>query len=323
MKGLLYYNLQLLQNYSAVAIGDDMENMRKNKVKTGRDTTIMNIIIVIVIGGFCILCLIPFIMMIGSSFETEYNLAHYGYTFWPRKFSLSAYELILKDGQILQAYKVTIFMTVIGTFLSMLMTMMMAYPLSLGKLKGNTFLTFFVYFTMLFGGGLVPTYLLISKYLHMRNSIWVLILPVMFSAWNMFLMRNFFKGVPVELAESAYVDGANDLQILYKIILPVSVPGIATISLFYALGYWNQWYNAMLYIDDSKLYPLQYYIMNILRYTESFKLMAMYTSVNSTELPTTSIKMATTVVTIGPIVFIYPFVQKYFTSGLTVGAIKG
>ncbi len=300
-----------------------MEKIKKNKIKAGRDTTIMNIIIVAVIGGFCILCLIPFIMMIGSSFETEYNLAHYGYTFWPRKFSLSAYELILKDGQILQAYKVTIFMTVIGTFLSMLMTMMMAYPLSLGKLKGNTFLTFFVYFTMLFGGGLVPTYLLISKYLHMRNSIWVLILPVMFSAWNMFLMRNFFKGVPGELAESAYVDGANDLQILFKIILPVSVPGIATISLFYALGYWNQWYNAMLYIDDSKLYPLQYYIMNILRYAESFKLMAMYTSVNSAELPTTSIKMATTVVTIGPIVFIYPFVQKYFTSGLTVGAIKG
>ena len=297
--------------------------MKGSKVKAGKDTIIMNAILVIVIGGFCVLCLIPFLMMIGSSFETEYNLAHYGYTFWPREFSLDAYKLILKDGQILQAYKVTSFMTIVGTALSMHVTMMIAYPLSLDKLKGNTFFTFFVYFTMLFGGGLVPTYLLISKYLHMRNTIGVLIIPVLFNAWNMFLMRNFFKGVPKELAESAYVDGANDMQILFKIILPVSIPGIATISLFYALGYWNQWYNAMLYIDNASLYPLQYYIMNILRYTEAFKLMAMYTSVSTADLPTTSIKMATTVVTIGPIVFIYPFVQKYFTSGLTVGAIKG
>ena len=297
--------------------------MKGSKVKAGKDTIIMNAILVIVIGGFCVLCLIPFLMMIGSSFETENNLAHYGYTFRPREFSLDAYKLILKDGQILQAYKVTLFMTIVGTALSMLVTMMIAYPLSLDKLKGNTFFTFFVYFTMLFGGGLVPTYLLISKYLHMRNTIGVLIIPVLFNAWNMFLMRNFFKGVPKELAESAYVDGANDMQILFKIILPVSIPRIATISLFYALGYWNQWYNAMLYIDNASLYPLQYYIMNILRYTEAFKLMAMYTSVSTADLPTTSIKMATTVVTIGPIVFIYPFVQKYFTSGLTVGAIKG
>ena len=293
------------------------------KIKTGKDTILMNIILVIIIGGFCVLCLVPFIMMIGSSFETEYNLSHYGYTFWPKEFTLDAYNLILKDGQIVQAYKVTVFITIVGTILSMLMTMMIAYTLSLGKLKGKTFFTFFIYFTMLFGGGLVPTYLLISKYLDMRNTIWVLIVPVMFNAWNMFLMRNFFKGIPGELAESAYVDGANDMQILFKIILPVSVPGIATISLFYALSYWNQWYNAMLYIDDSTLYPLQYYIMNILRYADAFKLMAMYTSVSTADLPATSIKMATTVVTIGPIVFVYPFVQKYFTSGLTVGAIKG
>ena len=190
-----------------------------NKIKTGKDTILMNILLVIIIGGFCVLCLIPFIMMIGSSFETEYNLAHYGYTFWPREFTLDAYKLILKDGQILQAYKVTLFMTIVGTVLSMLVTMMVAYPLSLGKLRGNTFFTFFVYFTMLFGGGLVPTYLLISKYLDMRNTIWVLIIPVMFNAWNMFLMRNFFKGIPGELAESAYVDGANDMQIYLKLYM--------------------------------------------------------------------------------------------------------
>lgn len=292
-------------------------------IHEGKDTLLMNVLLVIVIGGFCILCLAPFVMMIASSFESEYRLAHDGYTFWPREFTLNAYDMILKSGQIASAYRVTIFITVVGTVLSMLMTIMMAYPLSLDHLRGKTFITFLVYFTMLFNGGLVPTYLLISNYLGMRNNIWVLIIPVMFNAWNMFLMRNFFKGIPKEMIESAYIDGANDMQILFKIVLPVSVPGIATISLFFALSYWNQWYNAMLYIDDATMYPLQYYIMNILRYAESFKLMAQYTAVDYADLPTTAIKMATTVVTIGPVVFIYPFVQKYFTSGLTVGAIKG
>lgn len=292
-------------------------------IREGKDTLLMNVLLVIVIGGFCILCLAPFVMMIASSFESEYRLAHDGYTFWPREFTLNAYDMILKSGQIASAYRVTIFITVVGTVLSMLMTIMMAYPLSLDHLRGKTFITFLVYFTMLFNGGLVPTYLLISNYLGMRNNIWVLIVPVMFNAWNMFLMRNFFKGIPKEMIESAYIDGANDMQILFKIVLPVSVPGIATISLFFALSYWNQWYNAMLYIDDATMYPLQYYIMNILRYAESFKLMAQYTAVDYADLPTTAIKMATTVVTIGPVIFIYPFVQKYFTSGLTVGAIKG
>lgn len=292
-------------------------------IREGKDTLLMNILLVTIIGGFCIICLAPFVMMIASSFETEYNLSHYGYTFWPREFTLDAYNMVLKSGQILSAYKVTLFITIVGTLLSMLVTVMTAYPLSLDHLKGKTFITFLIYFTMLFNGGLVPTYLLISKYLNMRNTIWVLIIPGMFSAWNTFLMRNFFKGIPKEMIESAYIDGANDMQILFKIVLPVSVPGIATISLFFALGYWNQWYNAMLYIDDATMYPLQYYIMNILRYAESFKLMAQYTAVNYADLPTTAIKMATTVVTIGPVVLVYPFVQKYFTTGLTVGAIKG
>lgn len=139
----------------------------------------------------------------------------------------------------------------------------------------------------------------------------------------MFLMRNFFNGIPGELAESAYMDGANDFQILAKIILPVSVPGIATISLFYALGYWNQWFNAMLYIEDSNLFPLQYLLMRMLRNVEAMKEMARTTGVSMGEIPTNSLRMATTVVAIGPIVLLHPYVQKFFTSGLTVGAIKG
>jgi multiple sugar transport system permease protein/putative aldouronate transport system permease protein len=241
----------------------------------------------------------------------------------PREFTTKAYSMVLGDSQIFKAYAVTIGTTVFGTLLSMLLTITMAYPLSLKKVKYRNIITFYVYFTMLFGGGLVPTYLLISKTLNMKNTLMVLVMPVAFVAWNMFLMRNFFASLPAELAESAYIDGANDIQILTKIILPVSVPGIATISLFYALNYWNQWFNAMLYIEKADYYPLQYLLMRMLRSVDSMREMARSTGVSMGDIPQNSLRMATTVVAIGPVVLLYPFAQKYFTSGLTVGAIKG
>ncbi len=293
------------------------------KIKKGKDEIIISVIIYTCIISFCFFVLVPFIMMLSSSFETEANILKYGFSLLPRDFTLNAYEYLLQDRQLISAYGVTIFTTVVGTVLSMLLTITLAYTLAQEKLKFRNGINFFVYFTMLFGGGLVPTYLLISKYLGMRDDIWVLIIPSLFSAWNMFMMRNFFNSIPKELMESARVDGANDMQILFKIVLPISVPGIATISLFYALGYWNQWYNAMLYIDKKTLYPLQYLIMNMVRQTEYIKEMAAQTGVPVTDLPSNSLKMATTVLTIGPIVLLYPFLQRYFTQGLTVGAIKG
>lgn len=293
------------------------------KIKKSRGEKIFEIVVYAIATIFCIYCLFPFAIILGSSFETEANFATYGYPIIPRDFTIKAYQMVLGDGQIFRAYGVTIFTTVVGTIFSMLLTITMAYPLSLKKVKFRNVITFFVYFTMLFGGGLVPTYLLISRTLNLRDNIFVLIIPVAFSAWNMFLMRNFFAGIPNELSESAYIDGANDFQILFKVILPVSVPGIATLSLFYALGYWNQWFNAMLYIDDYKLVPLQYLLMRMLRNMDAMREMARTTGVAVGEIPTNSLRMATTVVAIGPIVFLYPYVQKYFTSGLTVGAIKG
>lgn len=302
----------------------------KNKIKpTGRrirksgGEILFEIVVYAIAALFCIYCLFPFAIILGSSFETESNFATYGFPIIPKDFTLQAYKMVLGDSQIFKAYGVTIFTTAAGTLFSMLLTITMAYPLSLKKIKFRNAITFFVYFTMLFGGGLVPTYLLISKTLDMKNNIFVLILPVAFSAWNMFLMRNFFAGIPHELSESAYVDGANDIQILRKIILPVSVPGIATLSLFYALGYWNQWFNAMLYIEDANLFPLQYLLMRMLRNADAMREMARTTGMSVGDLPTNSLRMATTVVAIGPIVLLYPYVQKYFTSGLTVGAIKG
>lgn len=294
-----------------------------SKIRKSKGEVIFDIAVYTIAALFCVYCLYPFAIILGSSFETESNFAIHGFPIIPRDFSLKAYQMVLGDSQIFKAYGVTIFTTVIGTLFSMFLTITMAYPLSLKKVKFRNVITFFVYFTMLFGGGLVPTYLLISKTLNMKNNIFVLIIPVAFGAWNMFLMRNFFNGIPGELAESAYMDGANDFQILAKIILPVSVPGIATISLFYALGYWNQWFNAMLYIEESDLFPLQYLLMRMLRNVEAMREMARTTGVSMGEIPTNSLRMATTVVAIGPIVLLYPYVQKFFTSGLTVGAIKG
>ena len=293
------------------------------RVRKSRGEILFEIVVYAIAALFCIYCLFPFAIILGSSFETESNFAVYGFPIIPKDFTLQAYKMVLGDSQIFKAYGVTIFTTAVGTLFSMLLTISMAYPLSLKKIKFRNAITFFVYFTMLFGGGLVPTYLLISKTLNMKNNIFVLILPVAFSAWNMFLMRNFFAGIPHELSESAYVDGANDFQILRKIILPVSVPGIATLSLFYALGYWNQWFNAMLYIEDTNLFPLQYLLMRMLRNVDAMREMARTTGMSVGDLPTNSLRMATTVVAIGPIVLLYPYVQKKFTSGLTVGAIKG
>lgn len=294
----------------------------KKRIKAKGDTAV-TVVVVFFVTLFCLFVLIPFIMMLSSSFETESNIVKYGFSLFPKDFTLSAYKYLFKDDQILTAYGVTIFITVVGTVLSMLATISIAYGLAQKKVKFKNGVTFFLYFTMLFSGGLAPSYLLISKYLGMRDSIWVMIIPILFSPWNAFLMRNFFKSIPESLIESAYIDGAHDMTILFKIILPVSVPGIATISLFYALGYWNQWYQAMLYVDKKELFPLQYIMMNLVQKADFVKQVANSAGLPAAELPSNSLKMAATVVTIGPIVMLYPFLQKYFTSGLTVGAIKG
>lgn len=300
-------------------------NKHSNKIKQAKGDHVLQVVCIIVIILFCIFCVMPFLYVAGSSFEKEANITKYGFTIIPKNFTLKAYMQLFEDKTVYNAYATTIFTTLVGTVAAMLVTVMMAYPLSLKKLKFRNFGTFFVYFTMLFNGGLVPSYILISKYLNMKDSIWVLIIPTMFSGWNMFLMRNFFSGIPIELSESAKIDGANDMKILFRIILPVSKPGLATIAMFYALGYWNQWYNAMLYFTSNsrKFFPLQYLIMDLTRTTDALKLMSAQTGVAFVNLPQNSLKMAMTLVTIGPIILVYPFAQKYFTTGLTVGSIKG
>ena len=287
--------------------------------------SLMDLVIILLILIFCFLCVTPFLVAVSASFSDERTLLRNGYGFLPQDFSTAAYEMLFSTSQMFDSYKVSIFVTIVGTLLSMVVTAMMAYPLSVKKLKYRGKISFFAYFTMLFNGGLVPTYMLISKYLGLRNTVWVMILPVLVNPWNLFLLRNFFSAIPAELHESARIDGANDVRILWQIILPVSLPAIATVSLFYGVAYWNSWYNAMLYIEDSTLFPLQYLIMRMMRNIELMKQMAGQAGVvvDMASMPSTTTRMATAIVTIGPIIIAYPFAQKYFTSGLIVGSVKG
>ena len=292
-------------------------------IKESQGDRLLKGVMYVILTLFAIYCVTPFLSVISSSLTSEGSILRDGYSIIPRAFTLDAYKLIFKDATIYRAYGVTVFVTIVGTALAMLVTCALAYPLSIRTLKYRNGINFYVYFTMLFHGGLVANYLLISKYLGMRDSIWVLIIPALISPWNMFLMRNFFKSVDESLAESAKIDGANDLYIFFKIVLPISLPALATVGLFYAMGFWNKWFEAMLFISDEHKFPLQYLIMRIMNNAEFANQLSSQISLPNYVVPTLTTRLATTVVTIGPIIFLYPFLQKYFVKGLMVGAVKG
>lgn len=303
----------------------DLAFEAKSKIKQSTGDKALNVFFVVFILVFAVVCITPFLLVVSASFSDETMLNKLGYSIFPRQFSLDAYKLVTTAGDIPQAYIITIFTTVVGTFLSMFLTCTVSYAMSVKNFRSRTALALFIYFTMLFNGGLVSNYLLIKKFLHIDNNILVLLLPSLCNAWNILLMRNFFNGLPDSLAESAKIDGANDMFILWKIILPISKPGLATIGLFYALSYWNEWYKCLLYIDTShsKLYTLQYLIQRILRQVNYAANLPSEAAALQGQLPTYSFRMATIVVTIGPIILLYPFLQKYFVQGLTVGSVKG
>lgn len=270
-------------------------------------------------------CLYPFLLVVISSITDEVTLLRDGYTLLPAKLSFAAYLAIFRTPTIPTAYLVSIFVTAVGTLFSLMLTSAAAYALSGGKLLYRNHLAFYFYFTMLFNGGLVPQYILITKYLNLNDTIWVYIVPFLLSPWNMFLMRNFFNEIPEALFEAAKLEGASELSILARIVIPLSLPAMATIGLFYALGYWNSWVPALLYVENEKLYSLQYIIMKIIRNIELASAIAQQGGSQGTRAvaPSYTVRLATAVVTIGPIVFLYPFLQRYFVGGLKIGAIKG
>lgn len=276
-----------------------------------------------ILAIFTTLCLIPFWLMLAGSVTKESSIIKNGYQFFPHELSLDAYKLILTGTRVFKSYAITVEVTFLGTLISMLITCMLAYAIAVKGVKYSNHIAFFAFFTMLFSGGMVPWYILVTQYLKLGNTIWGLVLPYAVNAWYMFLLRNFFKGIPDAIMESAKIDGANDVRILFQIILPLSLPALATIGLFYSLQYWNDWWLSLMLIDREEMFPLQF----LLRALAS-NLMNAATSLNPNMVvkeapPAYSVRMATVAITIGPIVFLYPFIQKYFIKGLTVGAVKG
>jgi ABC-type glycerol-3-phosphate transport system permease component len=271
---------------------------------------------------FMLACLFPFVLMIISSFTDEATLIREGYKLWPSKWSLDAYKAVLSGHSIPQAYKISITVTTAGTLASLVFTSLCAYAISGKQLRYRNIIAFLFYFSMLFSGGLVPTYILISKYLGLRDNLLVYA-SMLINPWNMFLMRNFFNTLPDSYRESAYLDGANDLTLMFRIIMPLSTPVMASIALFYALAYWNSWMESLLYMDNENLYTLQYLIMKIMRNLNSARLVAQQTTFTMPAPPAETIRYATALLTIGPIILLYPFLQRYFVKGLHVGGIKG
>lgn len=294
------------------------------RIKMGKSNLLLTIVCYTVIGIIALLCLFPFALMITSSFMTEKEIVAEGYKLFPKTWSMEAYRYLLDNPvKLINAYKITILTTVVGTALGLVIMSMAGYVLNRKDFKYRNFFSFFIYFTTLFSGGLVPTYILYVRYLNLKDNIWSMILPGLVGAWSIFLMRNFMKSIPDELYESATMDGAGAFTIYLKVFMPLAIPSLATVGLFLALGYWNQWYSASLYIDTATKYPLQYYLQKMINQTSIDALTSQGHVIDAATVPTQSVKMATAVLTTGPVILLYPFVQKYFVSGLTIGSVKG
>ena len=275
----------------------------------------------------CLLALIPIYVIVISSVTAESALSANGYRLWPEKFATIAYKFLFTQGSIVvTAYKNTIISTVAGTIISVIMVGLYAYAISRDNFKFSTFFTFYAFFTMLFSGGLVSYYMVARQILHIQNSLWALFLPSAFSPFWVIVMRTFYKAnVPEEVIESARIDGASEWRILFMIVVPLAIPGLATVALFSAIGIWNNFFNCLLLVDDAQFYSLQYTIYTTLNNIRFLLENAdrMVGLVNISELPSQTFRMAMAVVTVGPIIFAYPFFQRYFVRGLTIGAVKG
>jgi putative aldouronate transport system permease protein len=296
-------------------------------MKQINDEKRFNFIATFILMIMAFFALLPIVLIVIASFTSEHSLQSNGYTFLPKELSLDAYYYLINQGSlILRSYGVSILVTVVGTIASVLITTTLAYPMSRKNFQYANLLSFFVFFTMLFNGGIVASYIMWSSYLHISNSIFALILPnYLVTAFNVFLVKNYYSNnIPDALIESAQIDGASELVVFWKIILPLSVPSVATISLFTALIYWNDWTNALYYITDPKYFGIQNLLIKIMNNVQFLKSgSSNLLGLGNVDLPGTSVRMAMAVIGILPIIIIYPFIQKYFIKGIVVGAVKG
>lgn len=278
------------------------------------------------LGAFCLLCLIPLLAIISISVSEDSVLIMEGYSLFPRGFTWDGYRYVFQDmGRILRAYSVSILTTVAGTVLGLLMNSLMAYVLSRPQYRFRSKLTVFLTIPMVLNGGMISSYILITQYLHLKDNLLVLILPLAVAPWYIIMLRTFFQQIPLELAESATIDGAGEFRIFWQVILPLAKPAIATVGIFLALGYWNDWYYPMIYIEDSAKVNLQFQLYRMMRDVQELTRAAATSgmSISIANLPTESMRMAMCIVSTVPILIIFPFFQKYFVKGLTVGGVKG
>ena len=298
-----------------------MESMVSNN-KIGQ--FIMHLVCILL----CIICLAPFILLIVSSFTEEATLVRNGYSFFPETWSLESYAYIARKGTtIFRAYGITILITLVGTTTSLLMTVLFAYPLSRKELPGRLGLSFFVFFTMLFNGGLIPTYLMYTGTFHIKNTIFALLIPsLLMNAFYVIMMRSFFTAnIPDSLVEAARIDGAGEYQILFKIVMPLSLPMLATLALMVGLGYWNDWLNGLYYLTASSLFSIQNVLNKMVSDVQFLQTNAstLTSTVDVSKLPSVGIRMAIAVIGAIPVLCVYPFFQKYFVKGIVVGGVKG
>jgi putative aldouronate transport system permease protein len=294
-------------------------------IKKDIKTLLPMVVIHISVAFFAICCIVPFVMVVAASFSNEERLLAEGVGLMPRGISLNAYKYVFKFfDQVLQAYGVSIFVTVVGTVLNMAFMLPFAYAISKPSFRYRRILTFFMFFTVMFSGGLVPSYMLIKQYLNMYDKIWVLIIPLLVQPSNIILLRVFFQSVPTSLFESAKIDGASEYRQLWSIGMPLIIPGIATVTFFSVLMFWNDSYTAIIYIEDTRLIPIQIFLTQMSQYVDYIKknLGLAGGLLNASDVPSESILYAMCVVAAGPMIVLFSFFQKYFVRGLTAGSVK-
>ena len=272
-----------------------------------------------------IICVLPFIVIISGSLTDNLTILKDGFSLLPRNFTVEAYRTIFRSPEgIIQAYKMNFYYTFMGTSLGLLIITLTAYVISRKDFKYRNSVSFLIYFTTIFGGGMIPWYMMYANVLNLRGTTLAIWFPALITPFLVILMRTFIVGaVPDAVVESAKIDGAGHWRIFWQIVLPVLGPGLATVGLFQALGYWNDWYRSSMFSTSSKTWSLQFYLYDLVNSTQAMRQMAQYADVNTADLPTQSVKLAMSVVATGPILILYPFVQRYFVSGITVGAVKG
>ncbi len=294
------------------------------KVKLGTSDKIIRGFGYVFLTLYSVCCIIPFIIIVSTSFTSESVIRAEGVQFLPKDITLTAYDMVTKSGGIWWSYLVTILLTAVGTGVGLSIIAMTGYALQRKDFPFRNGISFFIYFTSLFQAGLAPYYLLMTQTYHLKDSYLAVLLPLLMSPWLIILMKNFVKSIPHEITESGKIDGAGDMRIFVSLILPMLKPALATIGLFLALGYWNEWYQSSLFLSSRvAVKPLQFTLYEIVNKTDALKNSVAGQFINLADIPQESVKMANAVLATGPIVLLYPFVQKYFISGITVGAVKG